>query len=150
MTFELPKAKSVATNPTQEEMRAWALELMDNITETTYGNLNYKARILARQAPSTFFVSDTPTGKPTVTRAEYDAWAAKQDAHIAEQDMILIDGYIGPDPEFRTGSTLFMEKSQANIPAMQQQLYFPADDQFEREFTVIYTCLLYTSPSPRD
>ncbi len=139
MTFELPKAKSVATNPTQEEMRAWALELMDNITETEFGNLNYKARILARQAPSTFFVSDTPTGKPTVTRAEYDAWAAKQDAHIAEQDMILIDGYIGPDPEFRTGSTLFMEKSQANIPAMQQQLYFPPDEDFEREFTVIYT-----------
>jgi phosphoenolpyruvate carboxykinase (ATP) len=33
----------------------------------------------------------------------YDEWAAKQDAHIAEQEMILVEGYIGPDPEFRTG-----------------------------------------------
>ncbi len=53
--------------------------------------------------------------------------------------MILIEGYIGPDPSFRTAAALYMEKTQANIPAMQQQLYFPKDDQWDREFTVIYT-----------
>lgn len=140
MGFELPKAKAVEANPSQAQMREWALELMDNVTETEFGNLNYKARILARQAPSTFFVSDTDPGKPHVSRAVYDEWAAKQDAVIAEQEMILVEGYIGPDPEFRTACQLFMEKSQANIPAMQQQLYFPKDDAWPgAEFTVIYT-----------
>ena len=145
MTVELPKAKSVAVNPSQAEMREWALEHLEDATLTEFDNVNYKARILARQAPSTFFISDTETGKPTKSREFYDEWAAKQDAHIAEQDMILIEGYIGPDPEFRTASRLFMEKSQANIPAMQQQLYFPKDDQYgEAEFTVIYTPTLRT------
>ena len=139
VTVELPKAKSVAVNPTQSEMRMWALEHLDDATLTEFDNINYKARIKARQAPSTFFVSDEPTGKPTRPRSFYEEWAAKQDAHIADQDMILIEGYIGPDPDFRTGSRLYMEKAQANIPAMQQQLYFPRDDDFEPEFTVIYT-----------
>ena len=140
MSFQLPKAKAVEANPTQQQMRDWALELMDNVTETEFGNLNYKARILARQAPSTFFVAESDPGKPYVSRDVYDEWAAKQDAHIAEQEMILIEGYIGPDPDFRTPSQLYMEKSQANIPAMQQQLYFPKDDAWDgAEFTVIYT-----------
>ncbi|MFT6942148.1 MAG: phosphoenolpyruvate carboxykinase (ATP), partial [Nitriliruptoraceae bacterium] len=140
MTFELPAAKSVAVNPTQAEMRAWALELMDDATLTEFDNVNYKARILSRQGQSSFFISDTETGKPTKSRAFYDEWAAKQDAFIAEQEMILVEGYIGPDPEFRTGSRLFIEKCNANIPAMQQQLYFPLDDaDFNPEFTVIYT-----------
>lgn len=140
MSFELPTARSVEANPSQQQMRQWALELMDDVTETEFGNLNYRARILARQAPSTFYVSETDPGKPYVSRATYEAWAAKQDAHVAEQDMILIEGYIGPDPEFRTASQLYMEKTQANIPAMQQQLYFPKDDAWPgAEFTVIYT-----------
>jgi phosphoenolpyruvate carboxykinase (ATP) len=144
VSFELPKAKSVVANPTQKEMREWALELMDRVTETEFGNLNYQARIKARQAPSTFFVSDEPNAKPTISRAEYDDWAARQDAHIADQDMLLIEGYIGPDPEWRVASRLYMEKSQANIPAMQQQLYFPREEEYEPHFTVIYTPTLRT------
>jgi len=144
MTFELPKAKSVETNPTQEQMRTWALELMDDVTLTEFDNVNYKARILARQAPSTYFVSDVETGKPTKSRAFYDEWAAKQDAVIAEQDMILVEGYVGPDPDFRVGARLFIEKTQANIPGMQEQLYFPPDDAWEPTFTVVYTPSLRT------
>ncbi len=155
MTFELPKAKSVAANPSQAEMREWALELMDNVTVTEFDNINYKARILARLAPSTFFVSDTPTGKPTITRAEADEWAAKQDAHIADRDMILIEGYIGPTKGTRTASRLFMEKAHANVPAMQQQLYFDREDSWEEEFanngfTVIYTPTLPAPGKPKD
>jgi phosphoenolpyruvate carboxykinase (ATP) len=136
---ELPAARSVAANPTQEELRAWVLERMDRIAETEFGNLNYTARILARLTPSTFIVSDEPNTKQTMPRAEAAEWAAKQDAHIAEQDMVLIEGYIGPDPEFRTGARLYMEQAHSNVPAMQQQLYFPKDDDWQPEFTVIYT-----------
>ena len=139
MAIRLPHAKSVAKNPTQEEMREWVLEYMPRIIETEFGNLSYKALIKARLSKSTFFVDDDETFKPAMSRAEYDEWAAKQDAYIADKDMILIEGYIGPDPDFRTASRLYMEKTSANIPAMQQQLYFPKDDAYVPEFTVIYT-----------
>ena len=141
VTFELPTARSVSTNPSQAELRGWVLDLMpkDRVTETEFGNINYQARIVSRLSKSTFFVSDEPTGKPTISRAEAAEWAAKQDAHIADQDMVLIEGYIGPDPEFRTGARLYMEKANSNIPAMQQQLYFDREDGYTPEFTVIYT-----------
>ncbi len=152
MTFELPQAKAVHENPTQEQMREWALELMPRTVVTEFDNVNYTAETKARLAPSTFFVSDTPTGKPTISRAEADEWAQKQDDHIASQEMILIEGYIGPDPGFRTASRLYMEKTQANIPAMQQQLYFPKEDGdgFDAEFTVIYTPSLEAPGKPND
>lgn len=139
MTMKLPEAASVAKNPTQEEMREWTLEFMPRIIETEFRNLSYKAEVTARLSKSTFFVDDNESFKPAMTRAEYEEWAEKQDAYIADKDMILIDGYIGPDPEFRTASRLYMEKTSANIPAMQQQLFFPRDDGYEPEFTVIYT-----------
>ncbi|GGI09027.1 phosphoenolpyruvate carboxykinase [Egicoccus halophilus] len=139
MPFALPNATSVTANPTQAELREWVLEFMPRVTETEFGNLNYQARILARLTPSTFFVSDAPTGKQVMARDEAEQWAAKQDAYVAEQDMVLMEGYIGPDPAFRTGTRLFMEKSNSNVPAMQQQLYFPRDEDWTPEFTVIYT-----------
>lgn len=139
MSFQLPQAKSVAVNPTQAELRRWVIELMPRVTETEFGNLNYTARILARLTPSTFFVSDEPSTKQTMPRAEAEEWAKKQDAYIADQDMVLIEGYIGPDPAFQTPTQLYMEKANSNIPAMQQQLFFPPDEDHRAEFTVIYT-----------
>ncbi|MCP3995728.1 MAG: phosphoenolpyruvate carboxykinase, partial [bacterium] len=112
---------------------------MPRITETEFGNINYKAEVKARLAASTFFIVEEENYQNRMSRAEYNQWAAKQDAYIADKDMILIEGYIGPDPSFQTASALYMERTQANIPAMQQQLYFPKDESWDREFTVIYT-----------
>lgn len=150
MGFALPAAKSVVENPTQAEMREWVLQHMDNVTVTEFGNINYRAEVKARLAPSTFFITEEENFKNRMPRAEYDEWAAKQDAYIADKDMVLIEGYIGPDPTFRTGSRLFMEKTQSNIPAMQQQLYFPKDDDWSPEFTVIYTPGLDAPGKPMD
>jgi phosphoenolpyruvate carboxykinase (ATP) len=135
----LPAARSVAVNPSQAELRQWVLELMPRITETEFGNLNYTARILARLTPSTYFVSDVPVGKQIMSRAEAAEWAAKQDAYIADKDMVLLEGYVGPESDFRTGARLFMEKANSNVVAMQDQLYFPRDEAWEPTFTVIYT-----------
>jgi phosphoenolpyruvate carboxykinase (ATP) len=150
MTFSLPAAASVAQNPTQEEMRAWVMEYMDRVTETEYGNLNYQAEVTARLSRSTFFVSDVENFQNRISRAEYEEWAARQDTYIADQDMILVEGYIGPDPEFRTPCRLLIERTQANIPAMQTQLYFDRDDDWEPEFTVIYTPGLPAPGKPDD
>ena len=148
----LPKARSVTANPSQQQLRDWVLDKMSRVQVTEYDNVGYTTVVTARLAPSTFFVSDEPTGKPTMARAEYEEWAARQDAFIADQDMVLIEGYIGPDPDFRTPARLYIEQKNSNIPAMQQQLYFPPDDDsfeaaFEQApvdgvtsgFTVIYT-----------
>ncbi|MGA1517513.1 MAG: hypothetical protein ACO396_07040, partial [Phycisphaerales bacterium] len=65
MAATLPEARSVVVDPTQEQLREWVRTLMPRVVETEFGNLNYTARILARLTPSTFFVSDEPTGKQT-------------------------------------------------------------------------------------
>ncbi len=155
MPNDLPDARSVSRNPSQQQLREWTLDHLVRVQETEHGNLNYTAMVTARMAPSTFFVSDEPTGKPTMPWSEYERWARAQDAFIADQDMVLIEGYIGPDPEFRTAVRLYIERKQSNIPAMQQQLYFPRDDAwddaFEHDgFTVIYTPGLLAPGKPND
>ena len=64
-----------------------------------------------------------------MSRADFERMAALQDAYIAEQEMLLIEGYIGSDPAERTGARLYVEAANANIAGMQQQLYFPLDDE---------------------
>lgn len=150
MGFQLPSAASVSVNPTQAEMRAWVEQFMSNITVTEFDNINYKAAVKARLSGSTFFITETENHKNRMGRAEYNEWASAQDAYIADKDMIVLEGYIGPDPKFRTGCRLFMEKSHANIAAMQQQLYFPRDDDWTPEFTVIYTPGLGAPGKPDD
>lgn len=150
MPEQLPPARSVETDPTQQQLRGWVLDLMPNVIETEFGNINYQARVTARLARSTFFVSDEANAKPTIARAEADEWAAKQDAYIAEQDMVLIRGYIGPEERNRTAAQLYIERANSNMAAMQQQLYFPADEAFSPEFTVIYTPNLPAPGQPDD
>ncbi len=150
LSFELPEARSIERNPSAERLRALAVERMPRITETEFGNLNYQAEVTARLKNSTFFVADTEIHQNRISRAEADEWAARQDEYIANQDMILVEGYIGPDVDFRTGSRLFIEASQPNIAAMQQHLYFDADEHWKPEFTVIYTPGLGAPGKPDD
>jgi phosphoenolpyruvate carboxykinase (ATP) len=131
-------------------MRQWVLEHMPRVTETEFGNLNYRAEVTARLSRSTFFVAEEEIHQNRISRAEYEEWAAKQDAYVADKDMLLVEGYIGPDPVFRTGSRLYMERTLANIPAMQQQLFFPPDEDWTPVFTVIYTPGLPAPGKPDD
>lgn len=148
--FELPDARSVERNPDPDRLRELALERMPSITVTEFGNLNYQAEVTARLKNSTFFVSDREIHQNRIPRAEAARWAAKQDAHIASEDMLLVEGYIGPDPTFRTGARLYIEASQPNIAAMQSQLYFPRDEDWRPEFTVVYTPTLSAPGKPDD
>jgi phosphoenolpyruvate carboxykinase (ATP) len=85
-----------------------------------------------------------------MSRSDYEAIARLQDAYIAEHDMIVIDGYIGNDPEMRTAAQLVMEKRYANIAGMQQKLYFERADGAEPEVRVIYTPGLKAEGYPDD
>jgi phosphoenolpyruvate carboxykinase (ATP) len=120
------------------------------VTVTEFGNLNYRTDVTSRLNDSTFFVADHEIPKNRISREEADEWARRQDQYIAGVDMLLIEGYIGPDPNFRTGCRLYIEATQPNIAAMQTHLYFPTDDEWAPEFTVIYTPGLSAPGKPDD
>ena len=151
MLFRLPQAKRVIENPTPEEVKALAAK-MPTARPTRYGNLNVQTQVLARSKGSTFLVTDDPDGQNQAVSTEDAArWADSQDEYIAEQEMVVVDGYIGNDPEFRTATRLYVEAANANIAGMQQQLYFgPPEDEFEPELTVIYTPNLKAEGFPDD
>ena len=151
MLFRLPQAKQVIENPTPDEVKALAAS-MPTARPTKYGNLNVQTQVLARSKGSTFLVTDDPDGQNQAVSTE-DAvrWAESQDKYIAEQEMVVVDGYIGNDPEFRTATRLYVEAANANIAGMQQQLYYgPPEDEFEPELTVIYTPNLNAEGFPDD
>ena len=149
--FRLPKAARVLENPDPEEVKALAAR-MPQARPTRYGNLNVQTQVLARSKASTFLVADRPDGQnQAISRDEGARWAEAQDAYIAGQEMVQVDGYIGNDPEFRVAARLFIEAANANVAAMQQQLYFPADgEDFEPELTVVYTPNLPAAGFPDD
>jgi phosphoenolpyruvate carboxykinase (ATP) len=141
MAFRLPPAASVIDNPSPEEAKELAAR-MPNARPTRYGNLNVSTEVVNRSKRSTFIVTDEPDGQnQSITREEGLKWAEAQDAYIAQQEMVVVDGYIGNDPDFRTPTRLFIEAANANIAGMQQELYFDVDpdDDFEPELVVIYT-----------
>jgi phosphoenolpyruvate carboxykinase (ATP) len=150
----LPPAKSVLRNPSQEELRDLVAQ-MPNSQLTEYDNYNVIARVTSRSAGSTFLVSDDPssTQVQTMSREEYAQRVAEQEAWIAERDMILVEGYIGPENSpMRRPARVFIEASNANIPAMQQQLYFDKDADYDEDdaLTIIYTPNLRAEGYPND
>ncbi|HEV2951031.1 MAG TPA: phosphoenolpyruvate carboxykinase (ATP), partial [Actinomycetota bacterium] len=142
MAFQLPKAARLLENPSPEELQQLTAG-MPTARWTKYGNVNVQTEVLARSTPSTFIVTDDPDPglERTVSRAQAQEWADRQDDYIAGQEMILLDGYLGAQPEFRVPVRLFIEAANANIAGMQQQLWFPVDDPdgFVPELTVVYT-----------
>ncbi|HEY0410964.1 MAG TPA: phosphoenolpyruvate carboxykinase (ATP), partial [Candidatus Dormibacteraeota bacterium] len=139
----LPAAKSIRWNPSPEELRQLTAS-MPNAHPTIFGNYNVETRVVARSKASTYVVTDHPErhSDQTIGRAEGERIAAMQDAHIAGRDMLVIDGYIGNEPDHRVAARLYIEAANANIAGMQQALYFGAEDagpDFQPRLTVIYT-----------
>jgi phosphoenolpyruvate carboxykinase (ATP) len=149
----LPDAKSVRVNPSAEELKELAAQ-MPNARRTKYDNLNVQTEVLARSKASTFLILDDPdsSSQQAIAREEGDRIAQLQDDFIAGRDMLVVDGFIGNDPEFRTAARLYIEAANANIAGMQKQLYFEVDDRdgFEPELTVIYTPNLAVEGYPND
>src|SRR5262245_25222699 len=150
MLFHLPEAKRVHENPSPPEVKELAAK-MPTARPTKYGNLNVQTEVLARSKGSTFLVTDEPDGQnQAISRDEGERWAEIQDTYIATQEMVQIDGYIGGSPDFRVPARLYIERRNANIAAMQQQLYFERDEQVEPELTVVYTPNLPATGYPED
>ncbi len=143
MSITLPPARSVTANPTQEQLRELTSK-MPNAVLTEFDNYDVMTEVTARSAGSTFVVSDDGAWscKPTMPRAENDEIVSRQDAYIADREMLLVEGYIGPENSpLKRPARVYIEASNSNIPAMQQQLYYPKDSDWREEdaLTVIYT-----------
>jgi len=141
-------AASVEWNPSTERLRELA-EKMPNSQITEFGNLVVKARVDARSTRSTFVVGDsTNATNQTITRDEYRRIAADQDAYLRTVDVVVVDGYIGSHPEFRTRARLIIESANANVAGMQKQLYYPVDEGYDFFFNDTATTEIYTPNLP--
>ncbi len=136
--------KSVIWNPSPEQLRQFA-DQMPNARQTEFGNVNVATRVVSRSKLSTFIATDTPEqhSDQTISRAEYARVAKLQDDYIRMTDMLVVEGFIGNDPQFRVPARLIMEKANANVAGMQNILYYQATpeelEDFEPALTVIYT-----------
>jgi phosphoenolpyruvate carboxykinase (ATP) len=144
-------AKTIIRNPSQDDLHRFTAE-MPNARRTEFGNLNVQTRVDSRSKASTYIITDHPEehSDQTITRAEGRRIAEYQDAYIADQDMLVIDGWIGNDPQFRVAARLVIEKANANIAGMQQYLYYTDDLPSEPQLTIIYTPNLPAPGYPND
>ena len=142
--------KSVIWNPSPQDLRRFTAD-MPNCRKTEFGNVNVATRVVSRSKLSTFIATDHPENHSdqTITRAEYDRISKLQNDYIRTRDMVVVDGYIGDDPQFRVPARLIIEKSNANIAGMQQILYYPTRGE-EPKVTVIYTPNLKAEGYPEE
>jgi phosphoenolpyruvate carboxykinase (ATP) len=147
--------KEITWNPEPERLRELT-ERMPNTRVTRYKNTNTKTRVDSRSKLSTYVVTDTPERHDslTITREEYARVSKIQDEYIRGCEMVVVDGFIGNDPEFRVPARLIIERSNANVAGMQQHLYYrPTEAElasFEPRLTIIYTPNLEMKGYPAD
>jgi phosphoenolpyruvate carboxykinase (ATP) len=151
----LPEDWNLIYNPSFDELDEM-IEKMPNAKRTKYANWNIATKVVARSGPSTYIVSNNPEEHTmqTITKEEGDKMAEVQNEYMKDREMIVIDGYIGNDPDFRVKARLIIEASNANIAAMQKTMYYPLEsyenESFEPELTIIYTPDLKAEGYPDD
>ncbi|HJR19918.1 MAG TPA: phosphoenolpyruvate carboxykinase [Actinomycetota bacterium] len=150
----LLEAKSFLVDPSQDELIELTAK-MPNARWTSYENLNVTTRVDSRSAASTFIATDSPDdhrGHKTISREEYARVAEVQEAYIRDQDMVVINGYIGNDASFRLPARLVIEARNANVAGSQDLLYFHEDQSPDHEpaVTVIYTPNLEAEGYPNE
>src|SRR5438309_8728312 len=150
----LPEARAIRWNPPPAELRDLTSR-MPNAKHTEFDNYNVQTQVVSRSKASTYVITDRPEehSDQTLSRAEGARIAEMQKEYIRSQDMLVIDGYIGNDPEHRVAARLYIEAANANIAGMQRWLYFDAEkpgESFEPRLTVIYTPNLTAPGYPGD
>jgi phosphoenolpyruvate carboxykinase (ATP) len=142
------RAKAVHDNPSPEDLRRFTEE-MPQCRISEYDNVNVQTRVTSRSAGSTYVVAERSSGK-TMDREDFERVSRMQDEYLRDQEVVVIDGFIGNDPDFRTSARLTIEKANANVAGMQQKLYFQRGDRDEPEVQVIYTPNLPAPGFPDD
>ncbi len=153
MAFALPAAQRLVRDLSQEQLLE-RTHAMATARRTSYGAPNVQTTVLARSKGSTFIVADEPDSYPhqAIDRDEWERISNLQDEYISQQEMIVINGYIGDAGERRVPARLYIEAANANIAGMQDVLFFHdgEGDGFEPELLVIYTPNLEAPGYPDD
>ncbi len=148
----LPYPVEVLANPSQDELRALALEHTPHCVRTARGSLNKVARNKARMAAFTYIIDRR--GEPelyshkTISPADAQVLIDGQRAYIEDRGtLLLIDGYVGLGPRAVPVQWCYTLEG-ANIAGMQQILSFPrarvegeaaAKQPFVPAFRLVYT-----------
>jgi phosphoenolpyruvate carboxykinase (ATP) len=146
------RARSVLLRPSEDELRALTA-VMPSATRTSFGNYNIATRVGARSRSSTFIVTDEPDrfSDETISRAEGERIAELQDAYLARRDVVVVDGFLGHGEPHRTPARLVVERTNANLAAMQQHLFYaPEEGDTDVELTTITTPGLSVPGYPND
>ena len=147
--------RAVIDNPSDEELRRLTAA-MPGARLTSFDNYNVETKVTARSKASTFVVTDDKSAHSdqTISTKDGERMARLQDDYIRARDMVVIDGYIGNDAQFKVAGRLIMDKANANIAGMQKMLYFDATPaelaSFTPQVTVIYTSNLRAEGFPND
>ncbi len=140
----LPEARSIRWNPSPDELRELASK-MPNARLTEFDNYNVQTKVVSRSKSSTYIITDSPElhTDQTLSREVGRNIEELQDQYIRDRDMLVVDGYIGNDPQRRVRARLYIEVAFANIAGMQRWLYFDDENQggegWDPQLTIIYT-----------
>jgi len=129
---------AIIHNPANDALKEIASNF-PNATRTAWGNFSIKTQITARSSQYTFNVSNIPIKRPFISRKTFNELALLQDKYISKTNMIEVSGSIGIQPPVAAPASLLVEKSAANVAAMQAQLYFYNLFGKEPALKVIYT-----------
>ena len=148
MTTRLPMSVEVLRNPSQERLRALALEHTPACSETACDNLVKVSRNKARMARYTYVIAPETDSEiyshQVMPRDRAQALIDAQARYIAEEGKVIqIEGFLGVGPR-AVGVTWTYTLEGANIAGMQQVLSFPVSEvlqgeAFQPQLEVIYT-----------
>jgi phosphoenolpyruvate carboxykinase (ATP) len=122
----VPSLERDARWPSRAELRALT-ERMPTARPTRYGSVNVGTRVTERSTAATVVVADGhhPASR-TIGREAAARFARMQDEYLAGRRSVVVDGYLGHTGCCRSPARLVVEAANANIAAMQRELYVDA------------------------
>jgi phosphoenolpyruvate carboxykinase (ATP) len=114
--------------PSRAELRTLT-ERMPTARPTRYGSVNIGTRVTERSTAATVVVADGqhPASR-TISREAAARFARLQDDYLAGHRSVVVDGHLGHTGGTRSPARLVVELANANIAAMQRELYVDASD----------------------
>jgi phosphoenolpyruvate carboxykinase (ATP) len=124
----VPSLGQDARWPSRAELRALT-ERMSSARPTRYGSVNVRTRVTERSTAATVVVADGPhPASRTISREAADRFARLQDQYLASHPSVVVDGHLGHAGRSRSSARLVVELANANVAAMQRELYVDASD----------------------
>ena len=114
--------------PSRAELRALT-ERMPAARPTRYGSVNVRTRVTERSTAATVVVGDgRHQGGRTIDREAAARFARLQDRYLAARRSVVVEGHLGHTGGCRSRARLVVELANANVAAMQRELYVDASD----------------------